>query len=256
VVSTFLENNFGEYISDSFTAEMENELDDIANGDREYLKTLKDFYGPFLKEVKAKDKDAKITNLGHAPKEFKCPVCGADMIIKLGKNGKFMSCSRYPECTGGRTIEGKVMEGPKETGEPCPVCGIDKDGKPKEPSKSGGGKLVVREGRFGTFISCSRYPKCKYIKEDPAELARKMTDVTCPVCNKGKMMERRGRFGIFYSCSNYPDCKNAIKAKPTGNICTMCGSLMMEGTKTIPERCSNKACPNHNPHKLEKTVKK
>jgi ssDNA-binding Zn-finger/Zn-ribbon topoisomerase 1 len=148
------------------------------------------------------------------------------------------------------------MEGPKETGEPCPVCGIDKDGKPKEPSKSGGGKLVVREGRFGTFISCSRYPKCKYIKEDPAELARKMTDVTCPVCNKGKMMERRGRFGIFYSCSNYPDCKNAIKAKPTGNICTMCGSLMMEGTKTIPERCSNKACPNHNPHKLEKTVKK
>jgi DNA topoisomerase-1 len=256
VVSTFLENNFGEYISDSFTAEMENELDDIANGDREYLKTLKDFYGPFLKEVKAKDKDAKITNLGHAPKEFKCPVCGADMIIKLGKNGKFMSCSRYPECAGGRTIEGKVMEGPKETGEPCPVCGIDKDGKPKEPSKSGGGKLVVREGRFGTFISCSRYPKCKYIKEDPAELARKMTDVTCPVCNKGKMMERRGRFGIFYSCSNYPDCKNAIKAKPTGNICTMCGSLMMEGTKTIPERCSNKACPNHNPHKLEKTVKK
>jgi DNA topoisomerase-1 len=256
VVSTFLENNFGEYISDSFTAEMENELDDIANGDREYLKTLKDFYGPFLKEVKAKDKDAKITNLGDAPKEFKCPVCGADMIIKLGKNGKFMSCSRYPECAGGRTIEGKVMEGPKETGEPCPVCGIDKDGKPKEPSKSGGGKLVVREGRFGTFISCSRYPKCKYIKEDPAELARKMTDVTCPVCNKGKMMERRGRFGIFYSCSNYPDCKNAIKAKPTGNICTMCGSLMMEGTKTIPERCSNKACPNHNPHKLEKTVKK
>jgi DNA topoisomerase-1 len=64
------------------------------------------------------------------------------------------------------------------------------------------------------------------------------------------MMERRGRFGIFYSCSNYPDCKNAIKAKPTGNICPMCSSLMMEGTKTIPERCSNKQCAMHNPHKL------
>ena len=63
------------------------------------------------------------------------------------------------------------------------------------------------------------------------------------------MMERRGRFGIFYSCSNYPDCKNAIKAKPTGNICPLCSSLMMEGTKTIPERCSNKLCKNHNPHK-------
>ncbi len=252
VVSSFIEANFGEYISDSFTAEMEDKLDDISNGDREYLKVLKDFYGPFLKDVKARDKDAKITNLGEAPKEFKCPECGADMIIKLGKNGKFMSCSRYPECAGGRTIEGKVMEGPKETGEPCPKCGLDKDGKPKEPTKSGGGKLVVREGRFGTFISCSRYPKCKYIKEDPAEVARKMTDVTCPTCNKGKMMERKGRFGIFYSCSNYPDCKNAIKTKPTGRICPMCQSLMMEGTKTIPERCSNKMCPNHRPDKLQK----
>jgi DNA topoisomerase-1 len=252
VVSSFIEQNFGEYISDSFTAEMEDKLDDISNGEREYLKTLKDFYGPFLKDVKARDKDAKITNLGDAPAEFKCPVCGADMIIKLGKNGKFLSCSRYPECAGGRTIEGKIMEGPKETGEPCPKCGFDKAGKLKEPSGSGGGKLVVREGRFGTFISCSRYPKCKYIKEDPAEVARKMTDVVCPVCKKGNMMERKGRFGIFYSCSNYPDCKNAIKAKPTGRICELCGALMMEGTKTIPERCSNKMCPNHNPHKLEK----
>jgi ssDNA-binding Zn-finger/Zn-ribbon topoisomerase 1 len=65
------------------------------------------------------------------------------------------------------------------------------------------------------------------------------------------MVERRGRFGLFYSCSNYPDCKNAIKAKPTGKICKECGSLMMEGTKTIPERCSNKGCVMHNPHKLE-----
>jgi ssDNA-binding Zn-finger/Zn-ribbon topoisomerase 1 len=122
----------------------------------------------------------------------------------------------------------------------------------KEPSKSGGGKLVIREGRFGTFISCSRYPKCKFIKEDPEEAAKKKTGVACPVCMKGEMVERRGRFGIFYSCSNYPDCKNAIKAKPTDRICEMCGSLMMEGTKTIPERCSNNKCPNHRPDKLKK----
>jgi DNA topoisomerase-1 len=79
-----------------------------------------------------------------------------------------------------------------------------------------------------------------------------MTGVKCPLCNKGEMMERRGRFGIFYSCSNYPECKHAIKAKPTGALCPMCGSLMMEGTKTIPERCSKKMCPMHNPHKLVK----
>ncbi|MCA9353570.1 type I DNA topoisomerase [Candidatus Nomurabacteria bacterium] len=241
VVSTFLENNFTEYISDTFTAEMEDELDEIADGKREYEKTLADFYGPFTKEIKEKDKLEKITNLGDAPKEFPCPECNAPMIIKLGKNGRFMSCSRFPDCAGARTIEGKIMEGPKEIGEPCPECG-----------EKHGGKLVIREGRFGMFISCSRYPKCKFIKEDEEEKKKKMTGVECPVCKKGEMMERRGRFGVFYSCSNYPDCKNAIKAKPTGNICPICNSLMMQGTKTIPERCSNNKCPNHRPDKLNK----
>ena len=235
VVSTFLEANFASYISDTFTAEMEDELDDIAIGKREYAKTLGDFYRPFQKDVKAKDKIEKITNLGEAPAEFKCPVCKGDMIIKLGKNGRFLSCKRFPDCIGARTIEGREMEGPKETGEHCPDC--------KE------GKLIEREGRFGKFISCNRYPKCKFIKEDPVEAAKKKTGVACPVCKDGEMVERRGKFGIFFSCSNYLKCKNAIKAKPTGKICPTCGALMMEGTKTIPERCSSKACPNHMPHK-------
>jgi DNA topoisomerase-1 len=244
VVSSFLENNFANYISDTFTAEMEDELDDISNGKREYTKTLSDFYTPFQKEVKEKDKLAKATNMGEAPSDMLCPKCGSSMIVKLARGGKFYSCSRYPDCSGARTMEGNELEGPKETGEICPLCG-DKKGK------SGGGKLVVRVRRdgTGTFISCSRYPKCKFVKQDEEEIKRKTTDVTCPICKKGKMMERRGRFGIFYSCSNYPDCKNAIKAKPTGNICDVCGSLMMEGTKTIPERCSNKMCKNHNPNK-------
>ena len=144
-------------------------------------------------------------------------------------------------------LDGQELAGPKETGEKCPDCGDRK-------VKGGGGKLVIRERRDGggTFISCSRYPKCKFIKQDEAEVAKKRTGVICPECKKGDITERKGRFGIFYSCSDYPKCKFAIKAKPTGNICNMCGSLMMEGTKTIPERCSNKACPNHNPHKLNK----
>ncbi len=249
VVSSFLENNFAEYISDTFTATMEDELDDIANGDREYVKTLKDFYIPFQKDIKEKDKLAKATNMGEAPADMKCPKCGGDMIIKLARNGKFYSCAKYPECAGARTMEGNELEGPKETGEMCPLCG-DKKGK------SGGGKLVVRQGKYGAFVSCSRYPKCKFIKEDEEEKKKKMTDVECPVCKKGMMMERRGRFGIFYSCSNYPTCKNAIKAKPTGNICPLCQSLMMEGTKTIPERCSNKMCKMHNPHKTGENVQK
>lgn len=242
VVSSFLEQNFMEYISDSFTAEMEDKLDEIANGNREYEKTLADFYKPFLKDVKSKDKIEKITNLGVADAKFKCPVCGSGMIIKLGKTGKFLSCEKFPDCVGARTIDGTELEGPKETGEKCPDCAD--------------GKLLERDGRFGRFIACSNYPKCKYVKQSENNLNK--TGVACPKCKDGEMVERRGRFGLFYSCSNYPKCKEAIKAKPTGRICDYmretgkCGALMMEGTKTIPERCSDKTCPNHNPHKLMK----
>jgi len=159
------------------------------------------------------------------------------MIIKLGKSGKFLSCAKFPDCTGARTIDGKELEGPKLLDEKCPDCG---------------NQLVEREGRFGKFIACSNYPKCRYIKKDETGGKGGLGDtgVECPVCKKGTMIEKRGRYGLFYGCSNYPKCKNIIKAKPTGKICELCGSLMMEGTKTIPERCSSKVCPNHNPHKL------
>ncbi|MFA4975158.1 MAG: type I DNA topoisomerase [Candidatus Paceibacterota bacterium] len=247
VVSLFLETHFANYISDTFTAEMEDELDEISRGEREYEKTLKDFYGPFSKEIKIKEKLEKATNLGEAPENMKCPKCGDKMIIKLSRGGKFYSCIKYPDCDGALRLDGTELEGPKETGELCPECGEKK-------GKQGGGKLIIKERRdgTGTFISCSRYPKCKFIKKDEAEEAKKRTGVICPVCKKGDISERRGRFGIFYSCSNYPDCKYAIKAKPTGKLCNKCGSLMMEGTKTIPDRCSDKSCPNHNPHKLSK----
>lgn len=235
VVSNFLEQSFAEYISDSFTAEMERELDEIAEGKREYVKSLKDFYGPFSKEVESKEKIEKISNLGEADPKFKCPVCGIGMIIKLGRTGKFLSCKNFPKCTGARKIDGVEMEAPKETGELCPKCG---------------GKLIEREGRYGKFVACANYPKCKYVKKSEEEEAESKTGVNCPKCGTGEMTERRGRFGLFYSCSNYPDCKYIIKSRPTGKICSLCGSLMMEGTKTIPERCSDKNCPNHNPHKI------
>ncbi|NBV77211.1 type I DNA topoisomerase [bacterium] len=236
VVSTFIESHFNDYISDTFTAEMENELDEIAEGTREYAKTLRDFYGAFHKAVKAKDKIPKITGMGDVPPEFTCPTCGGEMEYKLSRSGRFMSCKKFPECKGARKEDGSVIEPPKELDEKCPVCGSN---------------LIEREGRFGRFIACSKYPKCKFVKKNAEEEARSKTGVICPVCKTGEMVERRGRFGPFFSCSNYPDCKNAIKARPTGALCKMCGSLMMHGTKTIPERCSSKTCPNHNPHKID-----
>ena len=222
-----MDKHFTEYISDDFTSEMEKELDEIAEGKREYVTTLSDFYTPFQKRIQSKEHLEKINNLGEADKKHKCPICGKGMVIKLGKTGKFLSCKTFPDCTGARKIDGTELAPPKEIGEDCPDC---KDGK-----------LVQKEGRFGMFIACSNYPKCKHVKQDPSSL--KGTGVTCPDCKKGEMVERRGRFGIFYSCSDYPKCKYAIKAKPTGNKCTLCGKLMMEGTKTIPERCSDKVCP-------------
>ena len=106
VVSSFLEDNFANYISDSFTAEMEDKLDLIAEGKEEYEKTLSKFYKPFHADVKSKDKMDKVTNMGNADPKFKCPACGGPMIIKLARSGKFLSCARYPDCEGALTMDG------------------------------------------------------------------------------------------------------------------------------------------------------
>jgi len=242
VVADFLDKNFGDYISDNYTAELEDELDEIAKGKLTYLKMLTDFYGPFEKDIKSKKDIEKISNLGDAPADIKCPTCGGAMIIKLGRGGKFYSCAKYPDCEGALTMAGVELEGPKDTGELCPKCGK--------------GNLIEREGRYGKFIACSKYPKCKFIKKDEVAEAERQkasdTGVPCPECKQGTMVEKHGRYGVFYGCSNYPNCKNIVKAKPTGKLCPLCNKLMMEGTKTIPERCSDKNCPNHNPHKLKK----
>jgi len=154
VVSTFLEANFPQYISDNFTALMEDELDDIAQGTREYVKTLADFYGPFQKEVKTRDKEAgKITDLGPAPKEFPCPVCGAPMVYKLSRQGKFMSCNRFPDCTGARTETGEVI-----SNEPAKPIGTDP--KTTEP-------VYILNGRFGPSVQLGGEPTGKAKKGQP-----------------------------------------------------------------------------------------
>jgi DNA topoisomerase-1 len=143
VVSSFLEENFMNYINDTFTAEMENELDDIATGKREYVKTLQDFYTPFHRDVKAKEKIDKLTNLGPAPKESECPICNGPMIIKLGRSGKFMSCERYPDCDGARRIDGSVVEPNKPIGTD-PETGLP---------------IFIMEGRFGPYVQLGEKTK-------------------------------------------------------------------------------------------------
>jgi len=136
VVSTFLENNFENYISDTFTAEMEDELDQIANGEREYEPTLREFYKPFLKDVKEKEKTAKLTTLGNADPKLKCPTCDKAMVIKLGRGGKFLSCENFPDCKGMRNIDGSEV---KE----AEAIGID---------PASGLPVFFMDGRFGPYV--------------------------------------------------------------------------------------------------------
>jgi DNA topoisomerase-1 len=136
VVSGWLEENFPEYVSDTFTAEMENELDEIARGERGYTETLTAFYGPFEKAVKAKDKLPKATSLGDAPNEFPCPLCGSAMEFKLGRGGVFMSCKKYPDCLGARTEEGTEL----------------KNDEPIGLHPETGSPIFIKTGRFGPYV--------------------------------------------------------------------------------------------------------
>lgn len=145
VVSTFLETHFADYISDTFTSEMEDELDEIAEGTRTYEKTLAEFYKPFTKAVAAKENIEKITNLGDAPAEFPCPLCGRSMVIKLGRNGKFLSCSTFPDCAGARTIDGA------ELGDDEPLGMHPETGEP----------IFVMTGRFGPYVQLGTTPEKK-----------------------------------------------------------------------------------------------
>lgn len=136
VVSGWLEEHFAEYISDSFTAEMEDELDEIARGERGYEATLSEFYGPFSKAVASKDKLPKATSLGPVPEEFPCPLCGAAMEFKLGRGGVFMSCTRYPECEGARQEDGLELKGDEPIG--------------NDPET--GAPIFVKTGRYGPYV--------------------------------------------------------------------------------------------------------
>lgn len=160
VVSTFLEQNFMQYINDSFTAEMEDSLDDIALGKRDYVKTLKEFYIPFAREIKAKEKIDKLTTLGDADAKFKCPKCDSPMVIKLGRAGRFLSCSRYPDCDGALMLDGTEIK------RNVPI-GVD---------PTTGLSIYVLVGRFGPYVQLGeKIPKEKKVKKPKAAKGAKKT---------------------------------------------------------------------------------
>jgi DNA topoisomerase I len=170
VVSGWLEEHFTEYVSDSFTAEMEDELDEIARGERGYRVTLEEFYGPFQKAVQSKDKLPKATSLGNAPAEFPCPVCNSPMEFKLGRAGIFMSCTRYPECEGARQEDGQVLTGDEPLG--------------MHPDT--GFPIFVRTGRFGPYVEMPLQDEATAAALEAEEEAKKAASKKKPSKTKAK----------------------------------------------------------------------
>jgi DNA topoisomerase I len=152
VVSSFLEQYFAEYIGDTFTSEMEDELDEIAEGKRTYKKTLTDFYIPFSADVASKENIPKLTNLGAGPKQFPCPDCGSDMVIKLGKAGTFLSCSRFPDCNGARMIDGSELK------PDAPIGNHPETGE----------AIYIMNGKFGPYVQLGANPEKIKGKKQPS----------------------------------------------------------------------------------------
>lgn len=229
LVSDLLVEHFPQIVDYSFTAKMEEELDDIAEGSKEWQPIIREFYGPFHKNLAAKDKEISKKELTEEATEEKCDKCSLPMVIKLGRFGKFLACTGYPECKSTKQIgkDGEPEE-PELTDQKCDKCG--------EP-------MQQKHGRFGPFLGCSAYPDCKNIVN-----IEKKTGVGCPKCKKGDIVEKRSKRGrTFYACNKYPDCENAYWSKPIegkdgkGQECPECQSLLVYGAKDTV-RCSAKGC--------------
>ena len=226
LVNDLLVEHFPKVVDYDFTAKMEKDLDDIAEGEKKWQPTIRDFYEPFAENLKIKEKELSKKELTEEKTDEVCEKCGSPMIIKIGRYGKFLACSNYPDCKNTKKLgsDGKEKEEPKLLEEKCPECGAP---------------LVERHGRYGKFIGCSKYPDCKYLKN----IAQEDLNIVCPACQKGQIVAKRSRRGMFYACDQYPNCKTAFAGKPTKEKCPDCGWPMIEAKQGL--KCGNKECSNN-----------
>jgi DNA topoisomerase-1 len=206
IVTDLLVEHFKDYVDLEFTAKMEEDLDAVARGERAWVPLLEAFYPPLRQRV---DEVRKTTRRRDFTTEASDEICsqGHPMVIRLGRNGRFLACSLYPEHKESRPLPGEEPEAPvlEGTGETCPECGL--------------GTLVGKRGRFGPFVGCDRYPECGYIKrEGPPPPAQLPFEVTCPKNGDGHLVARRARRtgNVFYGCSNYPKCDYTTNHEPVG----------------------------------------
>lgn len=232
IVSRFLTGYFTRYVDYKFTAELEDTLDAVARGEKEWIPLLEEFWQPFIQQIHAIDEQVQRKDVTTEALEEKCPKCNSPLAIRLGKRGRFIGCTAYPDCDytqdlstqAGEKTAPEIVEGRH-----CPECK---------------GALHIKTGRYGRFVGCSNYPDCKFIEplEKPAD-----TGVECPKCNAAKILKRKSRKGkIFYSCASYPKCDYALWNEPIDKPCPKCAwpILTVKETKRSGRQiiCPHEGC--------------
>ena len=241
IVNDLLVSSFPDILDTAFTAQLENSLDDVASGNLDEVQLLTRFYKSFKERLDAADEHMiNVKGVG-VDTDLKCPVCSKQLKIKIGRNGHFLACTQYPDCSftsnylrdekGHITIEKREIDNTKV--KDCIKCG-----KP----------MVKKDGRFGTFLACTGYPECKHTESLNGGRGSRDIGIKCPESDcPGSIVERRSkRKKIFYGCSKYPDCTFASWDKPVGQPCPDCGSkyLIEKETKKEGEflKCPNREC--------------
>ncbi|MBA2501541.1 MAG: type I DNA topoisomerase [Pyrinomonadaceae bacterium] len=283
-VNDLLVASFNDLFNETYTARMEEELDEIEEGKRKWTVALREFYEKFAKDLKTAETEMRAAKQQAIPTDEICENCGAGMVIKFGRFGQFLACSNYPECRTTREIAkpaAATSAGDGTAGGAAnanAVNAADNDGGEVEACELCDKPMALKRGRFGQFLGCTGYPECRNIrkisKSGVVAAAPVPLDETCPVDGAG-LVRRQGRFGEFVSCSNYPTCKY-IKRETTGVACARPGckgeiavkkskrGKTFYGCSEYPkcdavywDKPIAEPCPNCNaPFLLEKTTKK
>jgi DNA topoisomerase-1 len=239
IVNELLVTHFPDVLNVEFTARMEQELDEIEEGDKKWVDTVRDFYEPFNKRLEKAQHEMRDIKREETPTEIVCDQCSLPMVIRWGKNGRFLACTGYPDC---RNTKEFVAD---ESGD---ISVVQKENTVSDRCERCGNPMVIKNGRFGRFVACSKYPECKYTKA-------LSTGVKCPQpgCS-GDLTEKRTKKGkVFFACSRYPQCNYALWNRPLPRPCPECKAPFLVEKYDRKIQQTRVQCPEKNCHYFEQS---